>query len=246
MPEIEYKKIYDLRLNRYGLNYQSRIQTQREKQFEALLNKSVYRVDFEYEGLQPGLLERYKQDETETRAYLLTRVKLNIPVGTILQISNKDAVEVPWMVYWLENIKASGYNRYVMLKMTHTVTWKHNENKSSEETFSTLAYFYGQEDNMLKDEIRSRSRMDTVYGENLKLSFMVIPTNANLQKDDYFEVGEGELLEAYRVTGYDRQSTPGVEYVSMDPLYKYDHSKSPTRPQGDTSDDYYWLEGGGS
>jgi hypothetical protein len=46
--------------------------------------KSVYRVDFEYEGLQPGLLERYKQDETETRAYLLTRVKLNIPVGTIL------------------------------------------------------------------------------------------------------------------------------------------------------------------
>jgi hypothetical protein len=57
---------------------------------------------------------------------------------------------------------------------------------------------------MLKDEIRSRSRMDTIYSENLKLSFMVIPTNGDLRKDDYFEIGEDNLLEAYRVTGYDR------------------------------------------
>jgi hypothetical protein len=33
---------------------------------------------------------------------------------------------------------------------------------------------------------------------------MVIPTNVDLRKDDYFEIGEGNLLEAYRVTGYDR------------------------------------------
>ena len=163
---MEYKKIYDLRLNRYGLNYQSRIQTMREKQFEALLNKSVYRVDFEYnENLEPGLLERYKQDETETRAYLLTRVKLNIPAGTILYIPNKDMIEVPWMIYWLENIKASGYNRYVVLKMTHTITWKHDEHKSSETTYTSLAYFYGQEDNMLKDEIRSRKGKSFDYSQ---------------------------------------------------------------------------------
>ena len=244
---MDYKKIYDLRLNRYGLNYQSRIQTQREKQFEALLNKSVYRVDFEYNGdEEPGLLERYKQDETETRAYLLTRVKLDIPAGTILEIPNKDMELVPWMVYWLENIKASGYNRYVVLKMTHRITWKHNENKSNETTYTSLAYFYGQEDNMLKDEIRSRSRMDTIYAENLKLSFMVMPLNPDLKKDDYFEIGDGKLLEAYRVTGFDRQSTPGVEVVSIDPIYEFDHSAPPTRPSGDTSDDYYWLEGGGT
>jgi hypothetical protein len=57
---------------------------------------------------------------------------------------------------------------------------------------------------MLKDEIRSRSRMDTIYAENLKLSFMVMPLNENIEKDDYFEIGEGKLKEAYRVTGYDR------------------------------------------
>lgn len=234
-----FEDIYLKRLNRYGLNYQSRIQTQREKSFEQLLTKSVYRVDFEYNGEQPGLLERYKQDETETRAYLLTRVSLNIPNGTILYLPNKDLELVPWMIYWLENIKASGYNRYVILKMTHTITWQRGK-----EEFSTLAYFYGQEDNMLKDEIRSRSRMDTIYAENLKLSFMVIPTNGDLKKDDYFEIGEGDLMEAYRVTGYDRQSTPGVEYVSIDPIYLYDHSLPPKQKPEDNPNDFYWLNGG--
>ena len=98
---------------------------------------------------------------------------------------------------------------------------------------------------MLKDEIRSRSRMDTIYSENLKLSFMVIPLNKDLHKDDYFEIGEGELIEAYRVTGYDRQSTPGVEFVSIDPIYIYDHSPKPEQEQGDNPDDFYWLNKGG-
>ena len=237
-----FEDVYLKRLNRYGLNYQSRIQTQRERQFENLLMKSVYRVDFNYnDEMWPALLERYKQDETNTRAYLLTRVKLNIPKGTILMIPDKDMELIPWMVYWLEEIKASGYNRYVVLKMTHTITWEHENG----DKFESLVYFYGQEDNMLKDEIRSRSRMDTIYSENLKLSFMVMPVNSNLKKDDYFEIGTGELLEAYRVTGYDRQSTPGVEYVSIDPIYIYDHSKPPTPQPGEDTDQYYWLQKGG-
>jgi hypothetical protein len=52
---------------------------------------------------------------------------------------------------------------------------------------------YGQENNMLKDEIRSRSRMDTIYAENLKLNFFVMPASAKLKKDDYFIIGEGEF-----------------------------------------------------
>jgi hypothetical protein len=62
---------------------------------------------------------------------------------------------------------------------------------------------YGQEDNTLKDELRSRSRMDTVYNENLKSSFFIMPTTEFLRKDDYLEIGEGALKEAFRVTGYD-------------------------------------------
>ena len=236
-----FEDVYLKRLNRYGYDYQSRVQAQREKVFEDLLLKSVYRVDFEYEDeLHPALLERYKQDETQLMQYLLTRVSLNIPNGTVLMIPDKDMVEQPWLIYWLESIKASGYNRYIVLKMTHYINWRDRDGNVQ---FS-WAYMYGQEDNMLKDEIRSRSRSDAIYAENLKSSFFIMPTNEFIRKDDYIEVGSGVLREGYRVTGYDINSTPGVEYITVDPVYLRDHTPAPEQTKEDDSADFYWLNGG--
>lgn len=236
-----YEDVYLKRLNRYGYDYQSRVQAQREREFESKLLKSVYRVDFEYMGkTHPATLERYKQDETELMQYLLTKVSLNLPNGTILMIPDKDLVPQPWLVYWLESIKASGYNRYIVLRMTHYITWRDRKGF----TRHSWCYMYGQEDNMLKDELRSRSRMDTLYTENLKMSFFVMPTTEFIRKDDYLEIGEGGLKEAYRVTGYDIQSTPGVEYVTVDPVYLRDQSAPPEQKPGDDPDDFYWLNGG--
>ena len=236
-----FEDVYLKRLNRYGYDYQSRVQAQREQVFEDLLLKSVYRVDFIYEDeMHPGLLERYKQDETETMQYLLTRVGLNMPSGTILMIPDKDMREQPWLVYWLESIKASGYNRYIVLKMTHFITWRDQNNIER----CSWCYMYGQEDNMLKDELKSRSRMDTVYTENLKSSFFILPTNEFIRKDDYLEIGEGVLKEGYRVTGYDLNSTPGVEYITVDPVYLRDNSAPPIQTEDDNPADFYWLNGG--
>ena len=238
-----YEDVYLKRLNRYGYDYQSRVQAQREREFEGKLLRSVYRVDFEYEDeIHPATLERYKQDETELMQYLLTRVSLNIPNGTVLMIPDKDLVPQPWLVYWLESIKASGYNKYIVLKMTHFITWRDRDGREQ----TSWCYMYGQQDNMLKDELRSRSRMDTLYTENLKMSFFVMPTNEFLRRDDYLEIGEGNLKEAYRVTGYDIQSTPGVEYVTVDPVYLRDNSPVPEQTQEDDPDDFYWLNGGES
>lgn len=236
-----YDEVYLKRLNRYGLDYQTRIQTQRERLFENLLLKSLYRVNFEYNNEEvPGIFERYKQDETETLHYLLTRTNINIPNGTILQIPNKDGELKPWMVYYLEHINASGYNRYIMLKMSHFITWKARDSQE----YSTWAYMYGQENNMLKDELRSRSRMDVLYTENLKLSFFVMPTNEHIRKDDYLVIGKDTpLQEAYVVTGYDIQSSEGVEYVSVDPVYIRDETPAPQLQPGEDPDDYFWLKG---
>ena len=237
-----FEDVYLKRLNRYGYDYQSRVQAQREKVFEDLLLKSVYRVDFVYaDEMHPGLLERYKQDETETLQYLLTRVGLDMPSGTVLMIPDKNNREQPWMVYWLESIKASGYNRYIVLKMTYFITWLDRSNVQR----SSWCYMYGQQDNMLKDEIRSRSRVDTIYAENLKSSFFVLPTTEYIRKDDYLEIGEGALKEAYRVTGYDVNSTPGVEYVTVDPVYLRDNSELPAQKEDDDPADWYWLSLGG-
>ena len=236
-----FEDVYLKRLNRYGYDYQSRIQAQREEVFEGLLLKSIYRVDFIYEDeMHPGLLERYKQDETETMQYLLTRVGLNMPNGTVLMIPDKDMKEQPWLVYWLESIKSSGYNRYIVLKMTHFITWRDRSNIER----STWCYLYGQEDNMLKDEIRSRSRSDVIYAENLNSSFFVCPTNEFIRKDDYIEIGIDALKEGYRVTGYDIISTPGVEYVTIDPVYLRDHSVPPVQKEEDDPAKFFWLNGG--
>ena len=237
-----FEDVYLKRLNRYGYDYQSRVQAQRERVFEDLLLKSIYRVDFIYKDeMRPGLLEKYKQDETETLQYLLTRVSLNMPSGTLLMIPDKNNIEQPWLVYWLESIKASGYNRYIVLKMTHFITWRDRQGIER----SSWSYMYGQQDNMLKDEIRSRSRSDTIYAENLKSSFFIVPTNEFIRKDDYLEVGEGVLKEAYRVTGYDINSTPGIEYVTVDPVYLRDNSSLPIQKEDDSPEDWFWLSMGG-
>lgn len=236
-----FEDIYKKRVNRYGLDYQSRIQREREELFDLYLLKTIYRVDFFFEDEEvAGSLEKYKQDETQTLQYLLTKTNINMPNGTILMIPDKDKIKKPWLVYYLEDIKASGYNRYIVLKMTHYLTWTARDGSQQE----SWAYMYGQEDNMLKDEIRSRSRMDTIYAENLKMSFFVMPTTPKIKKDDYLEIGTGELKEQYRVTGYDIQSTPGVEYVTVDPTYEYDLTPAPQQKPGDSEDEFFWLNGG--
>ena len=237
-----YNDIYKKRLNRYGLDYQSRVQGMRERSFELLLEKSIYRIDFDYDGkINPGVFEKYKQDETRTLHYLLTRTNLNIPNGTILMISNKDNQEEPWMIYYLEDIKASGYNRYIMLKMTHYITWTARDNK----IYSSWAYLYGQENNMLKDELQARSRADARYTENLKTSFFILPINEHIRKDDYLVINENTPLEeAYVVTGYDINSTKGVEYITIDPVYIRDKNPDPIKTETDSNEDFFWIEGG--
>ena len=238
---MSYFDIYKLRLNRFGNDYQSRIQGEREHLFDLYLLRSIYRVDFIYDGkIHAGSLEKYKQDNTKTLQYLLTKIDVNIPNGTILMLTDKDDNTYPWMVYYLENIKASGYNRYIVLKMTHELVWIARDGTKQ----TSYAYMYGQEDNMLKNEIRSRSRMDTIYEENMKLSFFVLPTNPKLKIDDYFEIVTCGIQEQYRVTGYDIQSTPGVEFVSVDPIYEFDLSAPPSQAQNDSNEDFFWFNGG--
>lgn len=236
-----YYDIYRLRLNRYGLDYQSRIQTEREKLFKLYLLKTVYRVEFLYDNETiVGSLEKYKQDDTKTLQYLLTEVDVNIPNGTVLMIPDKDGNDIPWMIYYLESIKASGYNRYIVVRMTHFLTWRARDGS----TQTSWAYMYGQEDNMLKDELKSRSRMDTLYAENLKSSFFLMPLNAFVRKDDYFIIGEKPYQEYYRVTGYDIQSSQGVEYVTVDPIYEYDLTPPPEQTAQDDPAEFFWLNGG--
>ena len=86
--------------------------------------------------------------------------------------------------------------------------------------------------------------IEKLYAENLKSSFFVCPTNEFIRKDDYMEIGIDALKEGYRVTGYDIISTPGVEYVTIDPVYLRDHSVPPVQKEEDDPAKFFWLNGG--
>ena len=62
-----YHNVYLKRLNRYGIDFQSRMQRQREENFKLQLKKSVYYVEFEYQNeTYEGELTPLRQNETKT------------------------------------------------------------------------------------------------------------------------------------------------------------------------------------
>ena len=234
-----YDQVYSKRLNRYGYDYEARVQKQREKTFEKYLLKTVYRVDIEYEGKEfPASFERYKQDDSETLHYLLTENSIRLAPGTILFISNAFGEKKPWMVFYLEEIVASGYNRYIMLKLSHYITWSKDG-----EDYSSWTYLYGSKRGEIADSVISK--MAAYYTENDNSALFILPKNPNIKKEDYLVIEKGSDYEqAYSVTGIDAISTNGIMYVTIDPVLKRDETPAPTKPAGDTSDDYFWLEGG--
>ena len=158
---MDYIEVYRRRLNRYGLDYQSRIQGQRERDFDNYLLKSIYRVDFWYDNMYvPATLERYKQDYTETQCYLLTRRELEIPNGTMIEVESKDGRKQVWMVWWMEHIEASGYNKYVVLKMTHELTWRDADGNER----TAHAYFSGPGASAIIGALKSQSG-ESIYKE---------------------------------------------------------------------------------
>jgi hypothetical protein len=197
-------------------------------------------VDFEYEGeTHPATLGRYKQDETELAQYLLTRVSLNLPNGTILMIPDKDFEPRPWLVFWMESIQASGYNRYVVLRMTHEIKWKDEAGADCK----SWCYLHGPGDSAMKETLKT---VGALYSEDDNNRFVIMPFTESIRKEGYIEVGEGAFKEAYRVTGYDIHSTPGVEYVTLNPMYVKDDSPAPEQNENDDSSAFFWLNGGES
>ena len=237
---MDYIDVYKKRLNRYGLDYQSRIQGQRERDFENYLLKSIYRVDFEYDNMYvPATLERYKQDYTETQCYLLTRRDCIIPNGTMLNIESQNGNKQMWMVWWVEQTEASGYNRYVVLKMTQMLTLRDPEGNEHRQ----WAYFAGPGTSAISDTIKSSSG-EAIYKENNNLHMFITSYDCAFVRDAYLEIKKEEADLGYIISEVDFVSTPGIAYISVDPSYLRDQSEKPVQKEGDNSAEFFWLNGG--
>ena len=222
------------------MDYQSRIQGQRERDFENYLLKSIYRVDFEYDNMYvPATLERYKQDYTETQCYLLTRRDCIIPNGTMLNIESQNGNKQMWMVWWVEQTEASGYNRYIVLKMTQMLTLRDPEGNEHRQ----WAYFAGPGTSTISDTIKSSSG-EAIYKENNNLHMFITSYDQAFVRDAYLEIKKEEANLGYIISEVDFVSTPGIAYISVDPSYVRDQSEKPVQKEGDNSAEFFWLNGG--
>jgi hypothetical protein len=107
----------------------------------------------------------------------LTKLDVKLPNGTILMIQSKDDTVTPWMVWWLEQIESSGYNKYVILKMTHYLKWN-----DGERDYEQWAYFSGPGTSTITDTVRTATGKP-IYSENNNLHTFITTQNDSLCRD---------------------------------------------------------------
>lgn len=243
---MSYYDIYRKRLSKdnrveRAIERHNKLNTERATNFESFLYSSPHYVKFMY--VDPitqesreveAVLEPHQENETKEFMQLLCRVGEEFEVGAVAEIDNEY-----YMLYYWNNRKNSGYNKWTIVHMNKEVTWSDEAGEHS-----TLAYMYYQQDNMLKNELRSRSRSSTLYSENLKLNFLLMPFHDHMIEQTYMEITTQGRTQGFRVTGIDIVSTPGVMYVSMDPTYLRGDTSKPIQTENDDPDDFFWLNGG--
>lgn len=204
---MSYYDIYQKRLGRYGNTVQERMKNQRILLFEKYKAQSVYQIPFaDNEGkLRTAVFEPYKQNETKFLSYLLTDLDIELQDGwcdEIFDLDNKSLGK--WMVFYLEENHSRGYNKYVMLRMSHVI--------SINGMGEYPCYCYGQMSTLIEDLVASR-KADVWYEDKDKDGHIIMPA-LDIKKDDYIIVN-GDENEPYLVTGFDKITIPGVIYIAL-------------------------------
>lgn len=203
---MSYYDIYQKRLGRYGNTVQERMKNQRILLFEKYKAQSVYQIPFADNEGKPrtAVFEPYKQNETKFLSYLLTDLDIELQDGwcdEIFDLDNKSLGK--WMVFYLEENHSRGYNKYVMLRMSHVI--------SINGMGEYPCYCYGQMSALIEDLVASRA--DVWYEDKDKDGHIIMPA-LNIKKDDYIIVN-GDKNEPYLVTGFDKMTIPGVIYIAL-------------------------------
>jgi hypothetical protein len=143
------------------------------------------------------------------------------------------------MVWWLERIEASGYNRYIVLKMTHLLEWENSQGKLEKQ----WGYFFGPGNATIQYSIRTATGK-AIYSENNNLHTFITTQNESLCRDLYFEVVQGNIHQGYVVKEFDINSTPGINYITVDPVPARKEISEVIINKDDKKEEIYWLNGG--
>lgn len=240
-----YKDVYRRRITAYGDNRVDRVQSKREREFELMLEKSIFRVSYHTNTGVSGVAvhKPYRQDRTSTYTYLLTPLDVDLPAGTFVYIdeqANKKETTVR-MILYLQDRGAGGYNKYTLVELDHEVIWK---NRKTGEVKTELCHFFTQANAEIVQKQKT-VQPNPLYFENEHNYFLVVPSNTHLYINDYIIVRIllNKVEESFTVVGKNIHSTPGVEYITVDPVYTRDVSPKPEKKETDDEDDFFWLDG---
>lgn len=123
--------------------------------------------------------------------------------------------------------------------MTHLLEWMDEKGRK----MSQWSYFAGPGTAAIQDTIRSSSAKP-IYSENNNLHTFITTYNAAFSTDFYFEVETNGVRNGFVVKETDINSTPGISYVTIDPVPIREKTKKPVQTLSDKKEDYFWLNGG--
>lgn len=222
-----YEDVYLTRVNKYGTTRQERILGAKQAKFDYFLaNKSVYKVDFIFNyHTYSGALEPGKGDEKDILSYMLISKEVVFNTGNVLKVNNDD-----WLVVHCDVSPMKGYNKYTVYLLDRTVTWwdEDNQVRTAKANFNSS----------LRANVQvsySEKSGAPLFREDVNKASLLMPFNAYLKAGNYLKLDTGE--RRFIVVGFDIETVPGVQYVTLDISLRRDDDEQSVIP------DSYWTGG---
>lgn len=219
-----YEDVYLARLNKNGTSRQERIQGAKEYRFEKFLEKSVHRVSFtsNYQNYI-GSLQPAEGDEKDVLSYMLTPTNVVLPTGSVLDVTTLQQDRQYWIVTYIDKNKTHGYNKYKVYLLDRVMKWWDSD-KIEHETQVALS---SSKDTNVQDIFKVMMR-EPVHREAHNLSNIIMAYDEKLKQDCYCLLDGSP--RAFIVSGFDCETVPGVQYVTLEITMERDQNSQKTSP----------------
>lgn len=204
-------EVYFKRINKYGFNIQERIQNKKIHDFNIVLKKSPNRVTiFKDSEIYNGILQNKTNSEKEVIDYLLTNKFCKWDDGTILITENaSDHQQKKWLIFHLDEFVSIGYNRYQLAELDREI-----ELIEDGIIYKENAHIVGSGAKSITSKFSIQYDVSVFYEPNKTIN-LIMRTNSKLKKGLKLIIQD----EAWRISGIDKISVPGVSYITLEEDY---------------------------
>ena len=186
----------------------------------------MYKVDFSYNYQNYiGSLQPAKGDEKDIVSYMLTSKTVDIATGSILDITTSTGTNQKWLVTFKDHNDTYGYNKYKVYLLDRILTW-YDKDKKVHTSYVNVA---SSKDSAVKDIFKNIGG-GSAYREAQNYVNLIMKFDSNIQKECYCLLNESP--RAFVVSGFDSETVPGVQYLTIDITLVRDKDSQTATPSG--------------